>query len=106
MSTSSLKCESNRLNSLKSTGPRTPEGKARSSRNAVTHGIFCREVVLLGESHTAFEILCQEFIREHKPQTMTELAVVERLVSAQWKLNRVAHSESLLHESRGEDLSA
>lgn len=31
--------EANRRNALKSTGPRTAEGKAASSRNAVTHGM-------------------------------------------------------------------
>ena len=35
--------EANRKNALKSTGPRTPEGKAAISRNALKHGIFARD---------------------------------------------------------------
>src|SRR5207244_3680634 len=43
MSTSA-QIEANRANSLKSTGPKTEEGKAISSRNALKHGFFSEDV--------------------------------------------------------------
>ena len=48
------KLRANRRNAEKSTGPRTPEGKARASRNATTHGVFCRDVVVPGEDRAGF----------------------------------------------------
>jgi len=45
----------NQLNSRKSTGPRTPEGQAKSSMNALKHGNRSRRVALLLEESSAFE---------------------------------------------------
>jgi hypothetical protein len=44
----------NRANARKSTGPRTPEGKAVVSQNAVTHGFLARETVIHGEDQSQF----------------------------------------------------
>ncbi len=48
--TSGRKTASNRVNAKKSTGPKSPEGKARSSQNARKHGILAREVILAGRA--------------------------------------------------------
>jgi hypothetical protein len=46
----------NRANALKSTGPRTEAGKARSSRNAVRHAMLARSVLLRCESAERFRV--------------------------------------------------
>ena len=46
----------NRRNSQKSTGPRTPQGKAVVSKNAVKHGLFASENVIKGENQEDFDI--------------------------------------------------
>jgi len=46
MSPSEAKMATNRANSLKSTGPRTMAGKARSRLNALKHGILASEAVI------------------------------------------------------------
>jgi hypothetical protein len=45
----------NRNNPRKCTGPKTPEGKARSSMNAVTHGPRARTILLSTEQREHFE---------------------------------------------------
>ena len=39
----------NRENAKKSTGPRTAEGKARSSKNGIKHGLLARDAVMADE---------------------------------------------------------
>ncbi|MHC4445109.1 MAG: hypothetical protein ACYTA5_21125 [Planctomycetota bacterium] len=38
--------QANRQNAKKSTGPKTPEGKARSSQNALKHGLLARQILI------------------------------------------------------------
>jgi len=52
--TSVAKREANRRNSLRSTGPKTPGGKARAAKNATRHGLLSREVLLPDESREDF----------------------------------------------------
>ncbi len=49
MAVSEAKLEANRRNAKLSSGPRTAEGKRRSSQNAVTHGLRAETLVLLDE---------------------------------------------------------
>ena len=51
--------EANRLNSLKSTGPKTLEGKAASSANAIKWGLFTKRVLLNDDDAEEFARLSQ-----------------------------------------------
>ena len=42
------KLAANRENAKKSTGPRTPRGKAAVAKNAILHGFYCRHTVIVG----------------------------------------------------------
>jgi hypothetical protein len=85
--------EANRLNALKSTGPKTPEGKAAVKLNALRHGLRARTVVLPGESSDDFHQLCDDLETEWQPQSTTEQFYVEQMAISQWKLTRIELAE-------------
>lgn len=55
--TSDKQAQANRRNALKSTGPKTPEGKAAVRHNATKHGLLSRETLLPGEDEEALQAL-------------------------------------------------
>jgi hypothetical protein len=59
--TSEKKAAAARANGALSRGPITPEGKARSSQNALQHGLFSTSVVLATEDPEAFSALLQDY---------------------------------------------
>lgn len=104
MSASESRNQANRLNAQKSTGPQTDEGKSRASRNATTHGYFCKDTVLPGEDPVLFEMLRQDHIRALKPRNIAELFLVDRITICSWKLNRMQATALQLHESKFDEL--
>jgi hypothetical protein len=81
--------EAARLNGAKSKGPITPEGKANSSRNAITHGLLTTSVLLVGESRERFLDLLAEFTELYKPRNITERSLVETMAMARWRTIRL-----------------
>ena len=69
----------NRANSLLSTGPRTPEGKAIASLNNLKHGLTGAFRVLEFESQSDFDAAHDALIAEHQPTTPTESQIVRRM---------------------------
>jgi len=84
----------NRLNAQKSTGPRTPEGRAAVRLNGVKHGLTAETIVLKGESEADFTNLFDSLEAEHDPATPTEEALVVQLAMATWRLRRLYHQEA------------
>ena len=48
-----MRIEQNRANAQHSTGPKSEEGKTKSSRNATRHGLTGKQVVINGEDQQA-----------------------------------------------------
>ena len=85
MATTLKQIEANRRNAAKSTGPRTADGKAASRGNAMKHGVLSAVVVAENEDRDAFDTLCQGLFSEFQPQTMVEIALVEKLAVLFWR---------------------
>jgi len=101
----------NRANALKSCGPKTEEGKLRSSRNAVKHGIGFFTGPVSENQETEEFALFQAALREQlEPRNPVQEILVERIVSCSWRLRRVLKIEtqmfvSNLGASGGRDLA-
>jgi hypothetical protein len=92
--TSEGKAEANRRNALKSTGPKTPEGKAAVRLNAVRHGLLSKEVLLPGEDGEALRELGERLEAELQPLGELENLLVDRIVAAVWRLRRLGRVEA------------
>ena len=84
----------NRANAQKSTGPRTPEGRARSAQNARKHGFTAStfSVVRL-EALDEVDRLKADLIAVYQPVNSQELFAIERIALAQHDLLRVSRLE-------------
>src|SRR3990172_5630748 len=99
--TSQARMEANRRNAQKSTGPKTPEGKARVCLNALKHGIRARAIVdqlqrtpLWGEDPQEFAALVRSLTDCFKPEGPYEEMCVEDIAIHQWRLRRLARVET------------
>jgi hypothetical protein len=85
----------NRKNALKSTGPKTPFGKAAASRNAVKHGIFTAVPVLSGiESRDDWEKHRDGVVKSIAPIGYLEEMLTMRLAILSWRQWRVVRYEA------------
>jgi hypothetical protein len=97
---SSLKqIEANRRNALKSTGPTTPEGKERSRRNAVRHGLTAETVIAALEDTEDYQAFEAAVIADYDVESAVERELVLRLTSVLWRLRRATGIETALFES-------
>ena len=96
----------NRLNAKKSTGPKTEDGKQRSRRNALRHGLTAETIVSVLEDPADYEAFEAEIGGDYQPRTAIEHELVVRLASLLWRLRRATAIESGLLQIQAEVLIA
>jgi hypothetical protein len=89
MSSTNTKAETARRNGALSHGPVTPEGKAKSSRNATKHGIYSKIIVTTAEDEEIFAETLDEYRTEYEPVGPVERDLVDDIVGARWRLLRL-----------------
>ena len=97
--TSLKQIEANRRNALKSTGPPTPEGKERSRRNALRHGLTAETVIAALEDAEDYQAFEAAVIADYDAESAIERELVLRLASVLWRLRRATGIETALFES-------
>ena len=87
-----------RANAARSTGPITPEGRARSSANGIRHGLLAKCVVLENESEQCFDDLVNEHSARFAPADGVEFGMIEEMAAAYWRMRRAWAIENRLME--------
>ena len=86
----------NAANAHLSTGPRTAEGKARSSQNARKHGLTAAQLVIAAEDREEFEEFLLDLQAEIRPAGALQQILVDELAASAWNLRRIRRMEAEL----------
>jgi hypothetical protein len=96
-SISNARLAANRANSQLSTGPRTAEGKSKSSLNAVKTGLTGRTVLLPADDALVYQQHLDRHFSEFSPATDKEKALVQCIADTEWRLLRIAPLEASIY---------
>src|SRR6266446_3719055 len=89
--------ESARINGAKSHGPKSAEGKEKSSRNSLRHGCTAHHSLLLAcEDRGELDKMRDKYNAMHKPVTLEEQDLVDEMISARWRILRALSIEVAL----------
>ncbi|MCH7878575.1 MAG: hypothetical protein IH914_04580 [candidate division Zixibacteria bacterium] len=88
----------NRKNAQNSTGPRTPDGKHTTSKNATKHGLYSRDTVInsvnLKESQDEYDEFLHSLVEELAPQGALQFQLVQDITNCLWRQRRAIHAET------------
>ena len=87
----------NRRNALRSTGPKTAEGKEHSSRNNLRHGLTGQITLLPSEDREAHDYFVNALIDNLNPETPFEQELAQSVAEDTWRLNRVRAIETNIY---------
>ena len=92
--TSFRQIDANRRNALRSTGPKTDDGKQRASQNAVRHGLTAETVIVPLEDADDYQAFELAVTADYETETAVERELVLRLASLLWRLPRAISIET------------
>jgi hypothetical protein len=84
----------NQQNSQLSTGPTSPDGKAKTSRNALKTGLTGRSVLLPNEDAELYEQHLKAFVKLYAPVGDQETELVQSIADSAWRLARIPSLEA------------
>ena len=95
---SNSKVQANRKNATKSTGPKTPRGKAFSRRNSLKHGLFVMNPYVAAvtdwEDPDEYQNLLDRLTECYKPVGAAEELEVQQIAVCWWKRSRAWRFEN------------
>jgi hypothetical protein len=103
--TSPNQIAANRRNAQLSTGPKTKNGKERSRRNALRHGLTAETVIGVLEDPRHYKAFEAAIVASYAPRSPVERELTLRLASLFWRLRRASAIEAGLFQIQADILS-
>src|SRR5207244_2108659 len=96
--TTDAQWQANARNALRSTGARSEEGKARSSRNALTHGVYAATGGAiangnLAENPEVIDAFLESVVSSLRPETVFERDAAMRIAVLMLRIRRISRLE-------------
>jgi hypothetical protein len=97
---SELKSETSRANGAKSHGPKTAEGREKSSHNSFKHGFTAKKTIVLEcENKEQFQEVLGYYTVTYQPGSAVEEDLVSEMVACRWRMQRLRLIETALIDS-------
>ena len=87
----------NRVNCLSSTGPKSDQGKAASSLNAITHGFYSKAFVVADGEQSDFDELQQQLHENYEPDDADTIDLFQQILHSSWNLFRLRRLENQIY---------
>lgn len=92
--TSPRKAATARANGAKSTGPKSPAGKARAAMNSLKHGVYSESLILPNEDPADLAALRTYYFNRFQPVDPVEVDLVEVMIVCMWRLRRLSRTDT------------
>ena len=96
----------NRANAQLSTGPSSPEGKAKSSHNALKTGLTGRTILLPTDDVAGYQNLVSLIEKKFAPESDEEKLLVQSIADTEWRLLRIPTLEAGIYALGRVELAA
>jgi hypothetical protein len=83
------KIETARANGAKSRGPKTGQGRRKSSMNAIKHGLTAQTLVLPNEDPDEYRQMLDSYVQHFQPVGQIELDLIQEMAAAKWRQERL-----------------
>jgi hypothetical protein len=91
---SQARIDAGRRNGMLAKGKKSEEARQKCAQNSVKHGLFSKTLVLANESPELFEETRKTYYDLWKPENEFEADLVNDMIAARWRLNRVMMVEA------------
>lgn len=92
--TTEAQLQANKQNALRSTSPKSVQGRAKASQNSAKHGLLSKDLLIHDEKLKELDSFRNGIYQSLCPQGEMEILLVENIINAAWHLRRLTKAEN------------